>query len=161
MKKLDEPQGTTREPLDRILRELPPRRAPATLEIRVMHELERRAALPWWRRRFAHWPFVARAAFIALCGVIVGSTARGDLWDIAPARAVNEALSLTASWVHPLGTALRSAADLAGTFGGMIPPLWLYGFLSAAVLLYAALFGLGAAAYRSICRPSSYAGYPP
>lgn len=50
-----------------MLRGLPPRSAPATLEARVRGELERLAMRPWWHRSFAHWPAAVRAAFVAAC----------------------------------------------------------------------------------------------
>src|ERR1700689_4787557 len=53
--------------VNRALRELPVRRAPPGMERRVWNELARRAALPWWRRSFAHWPGPARAVFLAVC----------------------------------------------------------------------------------------------
>ena len=49
----------------RVLRGLPERKAPAGLEGRVLAELARRAALPWWRKSFAHWPAAIRAGFFA------------------------------------------------------------------------------------------------
>jgi hypothetical protein len=53
--------------LGRTVRDLPLRRAPLELELRVLGELERRQASPWWRLSFAHWPFLARGGLIALC----------------------------------------------------------------------------------------------
>lgn len=53
--------------VDRALRQLPLRTAPPTLESRVHRALQRRAALPWWRQSFVHWPTVARAAFVLVC----------------------------------------------------------------------------------------------
>jgi hypothetical protein len=40
----------------------------------------------------------------------------------------------------------------------VIPPVWLYGTLGVGVLLYVTLFGLGAAAYRTLYLRSSSAG---
>ena len=50
----------------------PLRRAPASLQARVLAQLAaREAPIPWWRRGFAHWPGVARAGFlIASCGFV-------------------------------------------------------------------------------------------
>src|SRR6185437_10884347 len=58
--------------LDRTLHPLPLRRAPPTLQSRVLEELQRRAALPWWRRSFAHWPSAARAGFVLVCLALIG-----------------------------------------------------------------------------------------
>ncbi len=54
------------ETLKRLVRELPLRRAPATLETRVVNALrsgETRAA----RYGYRHWPLLPRAACIAIC----------------------------------------------------------------------------------------------
>src|SRR5471030_2753064 len=56
--------------ISRTLREQPPRRAPRALEQRVLAELERRAALPWWRQSFAHWPLAARGSFFVLSAAV-------------------------------------------------------------------------------------------
>jgi hypothetical protein len=51
----------------RTLRAQPLRAAPHTLEIRVLREIERRAAAQWSRLNFMRWPLIGRAAFVALC----------------------------------------------------------------------------------------------
>ena len=56
-------EGQLARLFERTLRDLPLRRAPSTLEARVLSELRRRASLPWWRRSFSHWPALARACF--------------------------------------------------------------------------------------------------
>jgi len=57
--------------LGQALRTLPERRAPATLESRVLDALARRVPLPWWRRSFAEWPAAARVAFGVTSAVLV------------------------------------------------------------------------------------------
>ena len=52
------------------VRDLPPRRAPRTLELRVLAELERRAAQPWWHKSYAHWPSPVRAGFLVFASVV-------------------------------------------------------------------------------------------
>jgi len=59
--------------VSRALREVPLRRAPPSLESRVLAEIGRRAALPWWRRSFARWPRPARAGFTVTCGALVAA----------------------------------------------------------------------------------------
>ena len=54
-----------------LLRDLPNRRAPRSLEQRVMAEIARLSALPWWRKSFGHWPVAARAGFILVCAGLV------------------------------------------------------------------------------------------
>jgi len=46
--------------VDAELRALPLVRAPAALQARVLAELARRQALPWWRQSFRDWPMAAQ-----------------------------------------------------------------------------------------------------
>lgn len=130
------------------LRDLPPSRAPRSLESRVLAELSRRAALPWWRHDFAHWPVAARAGFLvstaALAATLVGVL--GGL-DVAPAA---EAISANFAWLDALRAIAGGVGNLAAIVFRSISPLWLYGAATAVVGLYAALFGIGTAAYRTL-----------
>jgi hypothetical protein len=128
--------------LDRTLRELPLRRAPPTLESRVRGELARRAALPWWRLSFAHWPPPARAAFLLICAVLIWLAFLGG------AAAAAEVLSL--SWARQAGMFAMSLGTLAATIARISPPAWLYQGLAVCGVLYAVLFGLGAVVYRTL-----------
>lgn len=150
------PSSGEHEKLERLihqtLRDLPARRAPRSLEMRVLAELERRAALPWWRKSYAHWPLAARAAFVVLGAGVAAAFVFGAL----SAQAGFDATALTAvfarefAWVGAgLGLA-RGVGDFAGIVFRSIPPLWLYGGLAFVGAMYAALFGLGAAAYRTL-----------
>ena len=130
------------------LRELPTHRAPRSLESRVLAELSHRAALPWWRQDFAHWPVAARGAFLVSSAALAATLVwvLGGL-NVAPAT---EAVTSSFAW---LDTA-RGIADGIGNFAAIIfrsiSPVWLYGAAIAVVALYAALFGLGTAAYRTL-----------
>jgi hypothetical protein len=122
--------------LNRALHALPPRRAPLSLESRVFRELDRRAALPWWRRSFAHWPVIARCVLIVVCGALVGLTM------------LDGAMSF--SWLNPIVAVMTSASGLAISFERATPPPWLYVTLGVGAMLYVILFALGAAAYRTL-----------
>jgi hypothetical protein len=132
--------------LSRTLHGLPPRRAPMTLESRVFEELQRRAVLPWWRRSFGHWPRYARAAFLLLCGSLAGLAFLGGDWAVTGVRVVQTS-GASMSWARQTAAIMNVAGDVAASVAGAIPASWLYGSLAAGALLYAALFGLGAAAY--------------
>jgi hypothetical protein len=128
--------------VNRVLRELPVRRAPPGMETRVWDELARRAALPWWRRSFAHWPGPARAVFLAVCIGLSALTFVGGarlVLGFGRARGLNEAVA-----------SLEAAAGAFASLLRAIPPLWLYEGLALAAVLYAVLFALGAAAYRTL-----------
>ena len=142
--------------LHQALKGLPPRRAPSTLESRVVDELARRASLAWWRVSFANWPVGARVAFVLICAALVAATILGGVSAYLGDRSLNEASALVQGWVNPLLAVMSSAGGLASLLVRVIPPLCLYGTLGFGILLYVTLFGLGAAAYRTLyLRPSS------
>ncbi len=135
---------------------LPPRRAPSTLESRVTNELARRAQLPWWRASFANWPAAARVIFILVCAALVAASILGGVSAYLGDRSFDEASALLLSWAHPFLTVVSSAGGLLTLLVRVIPPAWLYGTLGLGAFLYVTLFGLGAAAYRTLyLRPSS------
>lgn len=132
--------------IHRLLRSQPDRVAPASLEARVLAEVARRAALPWWRQPFARWPLAARAAFMvvsaAIAAVMIVTLAR--ILNVIPGRLETGAggllLRLQGYWNIVSGYCAYRLAE--------IPP---HVFAIAAAVLascYAALLGLGAAAYR-------------
>jgi hypothetical protein len=142
--------------LERFVRQatrgLPDRSAPAGLASRVQAEIARRAALPWWRRSFAQWPLPARAIFVAASVAIACSGFTGFGWGTAPAALVQLKTTTAADleWLRFVQTLLDAALNSASVVVGSIDPLWLYGGIAALVSLYVALFGLGAAAYRTL-----------
>lgn len=141
----------------RELRDLPVRRAPRTLESRVLAAIEHRASIPWYHRSWSHWPAAVRAAFVGV-GTGISAAAVAAFYLLAQG-AESGALSAAASEKFSALTALYNVAawavDFAGRSLGSIPPLWLYGGLSLLAAMYAAFFGLGAAAYRAFGRSSS------
>jgi hypothetical protein len=145
-----EPTEPPEQLFDPALRELPLRRAPATLESRVIGELERRAALPWWRRSFAHWPLPARAAFLVICGALISLAFIGGDTAVARLHLLHDSGALSLSWAHQAGVLVGSAANLAALFARTVPPAWLYAGIGVCAVLYAVLFGLGAAVYHML-----------
>lgn len=137
--------------IHQTLRALPPRRAPRTLQSRVLAELERRAALPWWRQSFTHWPLAARAAFLLLSAAVVKVTLLASGWvsGEVESTAVTSAFS-TPEWLQATLAVGRSFADFGSVIFHSIPSVWLYGTVAFAAVMYATLVGLGAAAYRTL-----------
>ncbi|MCX6952078.1 MAG: hypothetical protein NTV51_07915 [Verrucomicrobia bacterium] len=138
--------------IHQTLRALPPRRAPRTLQARVLAELERRAALPWWRQSFAHWPLAAQAVFLLATAGLVKLTFLAAGWATGEVEstAVTSAFSTPYAWLQTALSVGRGLADFASLLFHSIPPLWLYSAAAFAVVMYATLFGLGAAAYRTL-----------
>jgi len=135
---------------DRTLRELPLRRAPPAFESRVLGELERRAALPWWRRDFAHWPLLARMAFLVICGGLVALAVLGGTGAVAGVRSLHWSGALSLSSAHQALALAASLGNLAEWLWHIVPPIWLYEGIAVGAVLYAVLFGLGAAVYRTL-----------
>jgi hypothetical protein len=146
----DTPDETLERRVDRALRELPLRSAPGTLESRVFAELERRAALPWWRRSFAHWPLAARAGFLVICIALIGLAFAGGTAAMDGLRSLNDSGALSLAWAREAWVLMSSAGNLLTSLWRAVPPLLLYGGLAVCAVLYAVLFGLGAAVYRTL-----------
>lgn len=129
------------------LRALPARRAPRSLEGRVLAAIEARQSLPWWKQSFAHWPLAARVAFLLLTSVLAAVLI--SLFFHADATA--EASSLLSGPLTLLAH-IKAIAVGIGNVGtlvvGSIPSCWIYGALGFIVVMYATLVGLGATAYR-------------
>jgi hypothetical protein len=134
--------------IHRTLRELPPRRAPHSLEARVLAEIERRALLPWWKKSFAYWPLAARAGFFLLsAGLVMAVMWVTAGFDATPLKQMFETRFV---WVENAGAVARAIGSFFDIVFRNIPPLWLYGGLAFIGAMYAAFFGLGAAVYRTL-----------
>lgn len=143
-----------RERLERLthraLRELPQWRAPATLESRVLAEIERRAALGGSTRGgsavgVASWPATGRALLGAGCALCVPL-----LWLLVPqlhahlTRALN--VPDVAHWVDTVTGTSRmfiGLVQLAARMVYLIPKDWLFGGLILTSAAYAAPIALG------------------
>ena len=152
MKPTSDPNEKLEELVHRTLRDLPARRAPRSLERSVFAEIERRAALPWWRRSFVHWPVAARAGFVVLCAVVINFVLGGGAWTLAglDSAGLSSALAQRFSWVETALIVARAITNSVEIMMRNIPALWIYGGLVFFATMYAAFFGLGAAAYRAI-----------
>lgn len=133
--------------IDKTLRALPQRQAPRTLESRVFAEITRRAALPWWRKHFAQWPFAARLGFLLACFGSVKLAFVVVMWVSARADAFRF-LSSPPAWIHGLGHVMSSMANLFVLLVGLIPSGLLYSLMALCLLLYGTLLALGAVGYH-------------
>jgi hypothetical protein len=57
---------------------------------------------------------------------------------------------LSPSWAQDVGVLAATAGNLITLLARIVPPAWAYAGIAAATLLYAVLFGLGAAVYRTL-----------
>lgn len=135
--------------LHATLKSLPDRRAPASLEGRVLAAIATREARPWWHKSYQHWPAAVRIAFLVLSATLAAVLIAAGAMVIAgvePATAqpVAEALD----WFAQLRAFGATASELTGRLFPSISSTWMYVALGAIGLLYATLIGLGATAYR-------------
>jgi hypothetical protein len=154
----------TEEGLERLigtaLRELPLRQAPPALESRVLMELERRAALPWWSRSLTHWPLAARAVFVAICICLAGAAFLAAPWAASGFESLHET-AVSMPWAREAMALTSVAWELLALFVRIVPPVWLHDALTVSILLYAAFFGLAIAAYRALYVRPGIAGNGP
>ena len=138
--------------IHRALRELPEHPAPRTLELRVLAEIERRRALPWWRQSYAHWPVAVRGAFLVLSAVAAAVLVAGLvlLARRPEATAVAGALSDRSAAMLVLRSLAQAGSQAIYGVIHAIPSLWLYGALAFLAVCYATVIGVGAAAYRAL-----------
>jgi hypothetical protein len=135
--------------IQQTLRELPARRAPRTLEHRVLAELERRAALPWWRKSYAHWPSPVRAGFFLISATVAAMIVAG-IFVLTRGSIGTEAVGEISTQVASIRAFFGTVVDKTLMVFNAIPTLWLYGAIALIGSCYAALIGIGAVAYRTI-----------
>jgi len=136
------------------LRSLPPRRAPRSLEARVMAALEQQAAIAWYHKSWSYWPAAVRAAFLAVATGVSGAmlTAFYLMFNGIETSAMFVQAGARLSFLTKIYHTMVWIVDFAGNVFSSIPPLWLYCGVALVAALYATLFGLGAAAYRTLYR---------
>jgi hypothetical protein len=132
--------------IDSVLRAQPPKRAPASLQNNVLAAIARRA-LPWWQQSFSAWPLAAKAFFF-LCSI--GFVKVGLMiadFGTSPLEATSGAqIPQSVAWVHTLSLAMTAVFKI-------IPNFWLYAVLGVLGAMYVLLFGVSAAAYRTLYAP--------
>ena len=140
-----------------VLRDQPLRRAPASLEARVLGELAARTRLPWWRRGVASWPAAVRVPVITACAVCVPLVWVLSLWLATRLLPVTRArIAGPLATLQGTGHALASLGTAATHIIQSIPREWLVGGLVATATLYAVLFALVAVGYALLYPRPAY-----
>lgn len=131
--------------IDKALRDQPLRRAPDSLEAKVMAEIARRATAPWWQGSFGGWPVAARLLFLIASAGFAKLILNATTLVVAPLDPGTRGAALFAdvAWIHSLFAAIGAAARA-------LPSFWIYGALAVIAVLYLTLFGVSAAAYRTL-----------
>ncbi|HVU18034.1 MAG TPA: hypothetical protein VHD32_13995 [Candidatus Didemnitutus sp.] len=154
MKKMNEKE--LEQLIHTTLRSLPNRRAPGTLEARVLAALEHRSTVAWYHRSWSYWPAAVRVAFLTLASgaATLGLVAMYFVRQGVELSRVGHELAAQFPQVAEWYAAGTWFVSFANRFVTNLPALWLYGGLATVAALYATFFGVGAAAYRAFNRAS-------
>ncbi len=143
------------DPLHDLLRSLPLRRAPASLEQRVLSAIRQRSDLAWWQQSLREWPWPARGLFALAC-----AASMGFVWWSASAGpqgilALGGSGALFLAWLRSLAAALTSVDRAWSVITQTVPALWVYAILALGAGAYSVIFIVGAATYRVLNRRPS------
>lgn len=137
----------------RLLRQLPGRRAPATLAPRVLAELARRAQLIWYRRPWTDWPEALRW----LSTLVLAATVAGTLrllesgWTEAKSSPALAGVQDVPVYWNAAETCSRSLLSLVQ----LVPANWWLMTAAALGMVTLGTLGLGTAAWR-LARSSNH-----
>jgi hypothetical protein len=127
------------------LRQLPQCAAPASLEARVLSEIDRRAAVRLRGAGISRWPAALRALLIAVCALSVPlvwmliARVRGHMSRALAGSGFEQLVHGVSSTSHTV----LSLGELAARLAHLIPKEWLLGGLFIVGAVYAVLIAFG------------------
>jgi hypothetical protein len=136
--------------VDDVLRKQPLRRAPASLEARVLARIGQHEAAPWWRESFSHWPAAARLALLITLIVVAKLTLDVVVWMFSAPTPVNQTVENSVTWARSTASTMETMLGVCRSFLDLIPSHWIIVALAFAAGMYIMLFALGATAYRTL-----------
>ncbi len=126
------------------LRRLPDRQTPAGFVDAVLERVSQKAALPWWKRSWWHWPLAARMAGLAVFVLSAVALTAG-------AFSIDTTLSSLLGWagerwdaaerIFAAGAAVMEAFNLSANALANHPAAW--GGFALCLLAYLAFIGAG------------------
>jgi len=133
-----------------LLREQPVHRAPMSLEARVLGEIARRHARPWWQQSYAHWPNAIKLTFLVFATGIAAAVAlfSMQLLGLVSGESVTQVLT---PLVGAVNTLRHAGSTVVGVFTPSLSDIsstYIYAALAVLGGAYAIMLGLGATAYR-------------
>ena len=134
-----------------VLRQQPLRRAPSSLEGRVLARIqEQQVAAPWWSGGFSRWPMAARVALFVALLAIAKITLDVVVWVFSTPTPVTHTVESSVSWAKSTASIASSLLTLCQSLIDAVPSTWIALGLAFAAGMYIMLFVLGATAYRTL-----------
>lgn len=136
--------------LDRRLKNLPDRPAPADLAPRVLAAIAARAQAPWYRRPWTRWPRSVQVFSLAVTSFLLGSLTYAILHfpDLAAGDGYGRQLD---TWMAPVRALWDAAVVVVGVIGGLLSRVstWVWCVAGAVcAVMYLTCIGLGTVFYR-------------
>jgi hypothetical protein len=133
--------------IDSVLRAQPMKRAPAGLESNVLAAIRHRVSRPWWQQGFSAWPLAAKALFLVASVGFARAALVIATWGTSPLDSTSTTqLPQSFAWMHTVTAVISAALQL-------IPNFWVYAIVGLVTAMYVLLFGVSAAAYRTLYAP--------
>lgn len=131
--------------IDHELKSLPEIPAPARLIARVMATIEKRAALPWFRRAWDTWPGPLQGVFLVAMLALFGGICFGA-WEGTQTATFSLTVHKVGGWLSGFEAIWTTLNALAGAIVALIKQVnsaVLIGFVCAAGLGYGLFLALG------------------
>jgi hypothetical protein len=133
-----------------VLRDQPLRRAPASLEARVLARIQQQHAMAGRSMGFSRWPLAARIALLVALAVVAKFTLDAVVWVFSTPTPVTHTVENSVTWAKSTASLFSSLLTLAHSLFNVIPSTWIALGLAVAAGMYITLFVLGATAYRTL-----------
>jgi len=142
------------KPIHQLLRNLPDRTAPATLEARVMATIAAHQSLAWWKRPFMQWPAFWRGLFLVISVLIAAAGVVGFLMLHRESSGHLLAAIHFTPWLETvtLGRAFVTIGHALHVVGDALPTLVPRTWVLAGAALYAAVLLMILGSYRMLAR---------
>jgi hypothetical protein len=131
--------------IDRELKGLPSLRAPVSLAPRVMAVIERRAALPWYRRSWQAWPLPVQALSMLVLLAVFGGICFGG-WQLSHTETFAAVVHRVGGLFAVVGMIFKTLGVLGDSVLLVVKQLstgWIIACVVAGLLGYAMCLGLG------------------
>jgi hypothetical protein len=140
-----EPKDSLEAWADKTLKQLPERRAPANFAPRVLAAIQKRRALPWYRRPWLTWPRSLQAVSLGT----LGSVSTAAVWAMTAATSAASPLVANvkndASTFRNVFNALGQAISLTASH---IPSYIWIGLAAMLIIAWMSCLALGTACWR-------------